>query len=69
VIAQQRQCFLHNEQRAANIDIECDVETFGRDCAERLHEIANTRTREDDVDVRKTLVKDERIFCPLVKLR
>ncbi len=26
MIAQKRQCFLHNEQRAANIDIECGVE-------------------------------------------
>jgi hypothetical protein len=33
VIAQKRQCFLHNEQRAANIDFECGVETFGRDCS------------------------------------
>ena len=51
VIAQKRQCFLHDEQHAANIDIECGVETFGRDCSERLHAIADTRTREDDVDV------------------
>ena len=51
MIAQKRQCFLHHEQRAANIDIECGDETFGRDCSERFHEIADTRTREDDVDV------------------
>jgi hypothetical protein len=46
-----RKTLIPFEQRAANIDIECGVETVGRDCSERRHEIADTRTREDDVGV------------------